>query len=90
MKVLSMGILRELREMTHRATAPHLLAVMMVMTMPHPLADRNLSPPPPCTFLEGRDHIWLVCVPPTPPALAQAPARSSHQHMRSSCRAPSL
>lgn len=47
MKALSVGILRELREMTHRATAPHLLAVMMVMTMPHPLADReSVSPTP--------------------------------------------
>lgn len=45
MKGLSTGILRELNEMIHRATAPHLLAVRMVLTMPHPLADcESVSP----------------------------------------------
>lgn len=33
MTVLSMGISRGLHEMIQRATAPHLLAVMMMMRM---------------------------------------------------------
>lgn len=50
---MSIGIVR-LNKMIHGKTAPHLLAVMMTLMMPH-LLSVCLSLPSLCKFLEDRD-----------------------------------